>query len=208
MLYAVTDQAWTSQNTLAEQVEQAILGGATFIQLREKNLCDDELLAKAKQLKAVTDQYKVPFVINDHIDIAIQMNADGVHIGQDDTPVSVAREKIGMEKILGVSARNVQEAVQAERDGADYLGVGAVFSTSTKEDAKSVSLETLKEICETVSIPVIAIGGINETNISTLAGSGIVGVAVVSAIFSKANIKEATRELLTLTNEMVKQVNI
>lgn len=203
LLYAVTDRTWLDEQTLAKQVEQAIQGGATFIQLREKNLAYDEFLQEAKQLKKITDAYQVPFVINDQIEVALACDADGIHIGQDDLPVAMARKRIGNHKILGVSAQTVEQAIQAEQDGADYLGVGAVFTTSTKLDADTLSLDTLQAICTQVSIPVVAIGGIHAQNLLQLKGTGVDGVAVVSAIFAQKNLTEASRELLALAKQII-----
>ncbi|MGN1385844.1 MAG: thiamine phosphate synthase [Bacillus sp. (in: firmicutes)] len=203
LVYAVTDRTWLNGCTVAQQVEEAIIGGATFIQLREKYLPYEEFLAEAIQVKKITDCYNIPFVINDQVDIAIACDADGVHIGQEDLPVSSVRKLIGPYKILGVSAQTVEQALEAEKAGADYLGVGAMFPTSTKQDAENVSLEILKGICEAVSIPVVAIGGITEQNVSQLSGSGIAGVAVISALFAQKDIKEATRRLAKLSKQMV-----
>lgn len=203
LLYVITDRAWLGEQTLSQQVEQALKGGATFVQLREKELPFEEFLSEAKKVKEITDAYHVPFIINDNLKVAIACDADGVHIGQDDIPVQKARNLIGEDKILGVSAQTVEQALKAEQDGADYLGVGAVFSTSTKTDAQSVSFQTLQNICKSVSIPVVAIGGINDTNILKLIGSGINGVSVISAVFAKPNITEATQRLLALSKQMV-----
>ncbi len=193
-LYAVTDRMWLGGNSLVEQVEECIRGGATFIQLREKDITFDEYVALAKEIKNVTDKYEIPFVINDDVDVAIACGADGVHVGQQDMQAADVRNKIG-DKILGISAQTVEQAELAEKIGADYIGVGAVFSTSTKLDADAVSYETLKAICDAVSIPVVAIGGITKDNIVQLKGSGANGVAVVSAIFAQDNIYEASKEL-------------
>jgi thiamine-phosphate pyrophosphorylase len=198
-LYAVTDRMWLGNNSLAEQVEECIRGGATFIQIREKDITFDEYLALANEIKKVTDKYKVPFVINDDVDVAIACEADGVHVGQRDMQAADVRNKIG-DKILGVSAQTVEQAVLAEKMGADYIGVGAVFSTTTKLDANAVSVETVKAICQAVSIPVVAIGGITKDNIVLLKGSGVDGVAVVSAIFAQDNIYEAAREMRGLSD--------
>lgn len=203
LLYAVTDRTWLGEQTLAMQVEEALKGGTTFIQLREKHLDYETFLAEANEIKALCKQYHVPFVINDNVDVAIACEADGVHIGQSDMNAGNVRAKLGDDKILGVSAQTVEQAMIAQQQGADYLGVGAVFSTSTKLDADSVSFETLKSICEAVTIPVIAIGGINESNILELSGSGIDGVAVISALFAKSDIKAAAVNLNTLTEKMV-----
>lgn len=203
LLYGVTDRTWLGEQTLAKQVEQAIQGGATFIQLREKNLAYDEFLQEAKQIKKITDAYQIPFVINDQIEVALACDADGIHIGQDDLPVAIARKRIGNHKILGVSAQTVEQAIQAEQDGADYLGVGAVFTTSTKLDADTLSLDTLQAICNCVSIPVVAIGGIHAQNLLQLKGTSVDGVAVVSAIFAQKNLTEASRELLALAKQII-----
>ena len=203
LLYAVTDRTWLGDETLYQQVEKALKGGATFIQLREKHLCDDAFLKEAVELKELCRRYHVPFVINDNVEIALKMDADGVHVGQSDMEAGNVREKLGSDKIIGVSAQTVEQAVLAEQRGADYLGVGAVFPTGSKDDADDVSHETLKAICEAVSIPVIAIGGISRNNIMELSGSGICGIAVISAIFAQPDIEAATKELRALTEEMV-----
>lgn len=203
LLYAVTDSRWANEKTLYEQVEEALKGGATFIQLREKNLNEEAFFAEALRLKELCGKYKVPFVINDRVDIAKKADADGVHVGQKDMEAENARKVLGTDKIIGVSAQTVEQAVQAERQGADYLGVGSVFSTGTKLDATHVTYDTLKEICAAVSIPVIAIGGISMENVKELSGSGICGVAVVSAIFAQKEIKKATVELRREVEKMV-----
>ena len=201
LLYAVTDRAWLNGRTLYEQVEEALQGGATFIQLREKNLDRERFMEEAVELKKLCRQYHVPFVINDDVEIAAMVDADGVHVGQSDMEAGDVRAKLGPDKILGVSAQTVEQAILAEKRGADYLGVGAVFSTGSKADADDVSHETLKAICEAVSIPVIAIGGINVNNVSQLKGTGICGIAVISAIFAQRDITAATKELKQLTAE-------
>lgn len=185
MLYGVTDRHWLNGNSLYDAVEEAINGGTTFIQLREKDdmaLSHDAFLQEAKDIQALCKAYHVPFVIDDDVALAKEINADGVHVGQSDMEAGNVRELLGPNKIIGVSAETVEEAIQAEKCGATYLGVGAIFPTNSKADAQDVSLETLHAICEAVSIPVIAIGGINSTNIHQLKGSG---VAVISAIFAK-----------------------
>lgn len=206
LVYAVTDRAWLGERELKEQVEDTIQGGATFIQLREKNMEKEQFLQEAMKIKKVTDKYHVPFVINDDVDIAIACDADGVHVGQKDMEAGKVREKLGKDKIIGVSVQTIEQAILAEKNGADYLGVGAVFPTSTKEDASEVSYSTLKNICNTVSIPVVAIGGIQVNNIINLKGSGIDGIAVVSAIFARENIIEATKELVDKTKKMINEV--
>lgn len=201
-LYVVTDRTWLGKNSLAKQVEQTINAGATFVQLREKHLTFDEFVKAAREVKEVTDKYKIPFVINDNVEVAISVNADGIHVGQSDLEAKNVRELIGENKILGVSAQTVEQALNAQESGADYIGVGAVFSTTTKDDAENVSLDILKEICNAVSIPVVAIGGISKNNILKLSGSGVDGVAVISAIFAQPDIEKATHELLELSNKM------
>lgn len=203
LLYAVTDRHWLDGETLYEQVEKALRGGVTFIQLREKELDRDAFLTEAKEIKALCKKYGVPFVINDNVDIAAEIEADGVHVGQNDMEAGDVREKLGEHKIIGVSARTVEQALEAERRGADYLGVGAVFPTNSKADAVEVGRDTLKAICRAVSIPVIAIGGIGTHNVMELAGNGICGVAAISAIFAQPDIEDAARELKALTQRMV-----
>ena len=195
LLYAVTDRHWLKDETLENQVEKALQGGATFLQLREKSLDDDIFLAEAKEIQKLCKKYQVPFVINDNVDIALAIDADGVHVGQSDMEALDVRKRLGPDKIIGVSAQNVQQALLAQKHGADYLGVGAVFPTGSKDDAEDVSFETLKAICQAVDIPVIAIGGITKENVSELKGSGICGIAVISAIFAQKDIKAATKEL-------------
>ena len=204
LLYAVTDRHWLNGATLISQVEAALKGGATFIQLREKNLDDEAFYKEALEIQKLCRNYKVPFVINDNVDIALEMDADGVHVGQSDMEADDVRAKLGPDKIIGVSAQTVEQAVLAEKRGADYLGVGAVFHTNSKADVAEVSRETLKAICDAVDIPVIAIGGISKENVSELAGTGICGIAVISAIFAEKDIKKATEKLKSLTGEMVK----
>ena len=203
-LYAVTDRAWVGQGTLGDQVEQALRGGVTCVQLREKSLGVPAILVEAEEIGALCRSYGVPFLINDRVEIALQCGADGVHVGQKDRAAREVRRLLGPNRILGVSARTVEQAVQTERDGADYLGVGAVFSTSTKADAMPVSYETLQAICRAVSIPVVAIGGIPRENLLSLAGSGVDGVALVSAIFAAPDVETASRELRALSEAMVR----
>lgn len=204
LLYAVTDRSWIGRQTLIEQVEEALKGGITFLQLREKELDYESFFKEALEMKLLCKRYHIPFVVNDNIEIAIACDADGVHVGQSDLKVEKARSKLGSGKILGVSVQTPQQAILAEEQGADYLGVGAIFSTTTKADADMVSLETLKEICNSVTIPVIAIGGIGAHNVLELSGSNIDGVAVISAIFAQADIRKATETLLRLSDRMVK----
>lgn len=200
-LYAVTDRSWLGNGTLSDAVEAALRGGATMVQLREKSLTQADFLQEAKTLAALCARFQIPFLINDNLEIALACNADGVHVGQDDMDPQKARALLGPGKILGVSAHTVQQALAAEKTGADYLGVGAVFSTATKQDAASVPLETVREICQAVSIPVVAIGGISADNILSLQNSGVVGAAVVSALFAAEDIFSAAQNLSRLTKE-------
>ena len=200
-LYAVTDRAWLGERTLAGCVEETLRGGATCLQLREKELDDAAFLEEAKELKVLCARYGVPFIVNDNVDVGILSGADGVHVGQSDANADAVRARIGQDMILGVSVQTVEQAVKAEKDGADYLGVGAMFSTGTKLDADDVSFDTLREICRAVSIPVVAIGGISLKNIGAFAGTGIDGVAVVSAIFAAEQIEDATRKLRSVVRE-------
>ena len=202
LLYAVTDRHWLNGRSLNEVVKESLDGGVTFVQLREKELDDETFLKEAKELQSLCGEYHVPFVINDNVDIAMKINADGVHVGQSDMEAGDVRSKLGPDKIIGVSAATVEQAVLAEKRGADYLGVGAVFPTGSKDDAVDVSHETLREICEAVSIPVIAIGGISQKNIHELSGSGICGVAVISAIYAADDIKKAAQELRTAAEDI------
>ena len=195
LLYAVTDRSHIGKKSLSQKVQEVIEGGATFIQLREKNLNQADLLLEAKEIQALCKKAHIPFVINDDVQLAKKIDADGVHVGQEDMEAARARELLGPDKIVGVSAQTVQQALLAEKMGADYLGVGAVFPTNSKDDAEDVSFETLKAICEAVKIPVIAIGGIHKENVLQLKGSGIVGVAVISALFSQEDSCQATQEL-------------
>lgn len=197
-LYVVTDRKILGEKDLIKSIEQAILGGATVVQLREKNISTIEFHNIAIEVKKVTSKYKVPLIINDRIDIALSSDADGLHIGQDDMPLKIAREILGKEKIIGVSVRNVNEAMIAEKDGADYLGVGAVFHTGSKSDATLVGLEELKSIKDKVKIPVVAIGGINKTNTREVMEHKADGVAVISAVFGKEDITTASKALFEI----------
>lgn len=203
LLYAVTDRHWLNGETLYSQVEKVLKGGATFIQLREKNLDEEHFLEEAKEIQKLCQKYHVPFVINDNVEIAAAIDADGVHVGQSDMEAGDVRAKLGPDKIIGVSAQTVEQALEAERRGADYLGVGAVFPTGSKDDAIEVGKETLKAICKAVSIPVIAIGGIGAHNVGELAESGICGIAVISALFAQPDIEMATKELRSRTEQML-----
>ena len=204
LLYAVTDQMWLKEGeTLTDVAESVLQNGATFLQIREKDLAEDAFEAEAERLKTLCAQHGVPFVVNDSVEIALQCDADGVHVGQSDIKGRDIRAIIGPDKILGISAGTVEEAVVAEKAGADYIGVGAVFPTDTKKNATPMTMELLKEIVSSVSIPVVAIGGISAENILQLRGSGVDGVAVVSAIFAAEDPGKATADLLKLAEEMV-----
>ena len=203
LLYAVTDRSWLNGRTLKEVVKESLDGGVTFVQLREKHLDQEHFLEEARELEELCKEYHVPFVINDNVDIAVMMDADGVHVGQSDMEAGDVRKKLGPDKIIGVSAQTVEQAVLAEKRGADYLGVGAVFPTSSKDHAEAVPFETLKAICEAVSIPVIAIGGITQGNVHELAKSGICGIAVISAIYAKEDIRKASEDLKKATEAMM-----
>lgn len=203
LLYAITDRAWTGKQSLAEQVESALKGGATCVQLREKELSDAEFLASAIELSALCKRYGVPFFVNDNVEIAIECGADGVHVGQDDMAVAQVRRRVGDAMLIGVSAHSVEEARDAVENGADCLGVGALFATNTKQGASVLPKEVLRDICAAVNVPVVAIGGIKKTNIAQLVGAGVAGVAVVSAIFGADDIESETRLLRQLSEEMV-----
>lgn len=204
LLYAVTDQSWLKENqTLFSVCEDVLSNGATFLQIREKDLDANAFEAEAAKLKKLCHRYHVPYVVNDSVEIALAIDADGIHVGQSDIMGRDIRSLIGPDKILGISAGTVEEAVAAEAAGADYIGVGAVFGTSTKRNARNLSVEKLQEICRAVSIPVVAIGGIHAGNLLELSGSGVDGVAVVSAIFAAADPGKATTQLLELAKEMV-----
>lgn len=204
LLYAVTDRSWLNGETLYAQVEKALKGGVTFVQLREKALDEQAFLEEAKEIQKLCAKYHVPFVINDNVEIAAQIGADGVHVGQSDMEAGDVREKLGPDRIIGVSAQTVEQAVRAQERGADYLGVGAVFPTGSKADAVEVSHETVRAITEAVDIPVIAIGGITKDNVSELSGTGICGIAVISAIFAQEDIEGAARVLKERTEAAVK----
>ena len=202
-LYAITDSHWLNGRTLYSVVKESLEGGVTFLQLREKELDEEHFLEEARELQKLCREYQVPFVINDNVDIAAAINADGVHVGQSDMEAGDVRAKLGPDKIIGVTAKTVEQAVLAQERGADYLGVGAVFHTDSKADAKEISFDTLKDICRAVSIPVIAIGGITEENVRELEGSGICGIAVISAIYAQSDINKAAESLKNETCRML-----
>ena len=195
-LYLCTDRGLMSTDTLEKAVEEAILGGVTMVQLREKDCSSKEFYETALRIKEITDAYEVPLLINDRVDIALAVDADGVHIGQSDLPVKIARKILGKDKIIGVSARNVAQALEAEQNGADYLGVGAMYATGTKKDAKVTSREELLKIRQVVKIPIVVIGGINQKTLSNFKGIGINGLAVVSAVIAAKDIKAAAAEMV------------
>lgn len=203
-LYAVTDRGWLKEGeTLKEKVEEAIEGGVTFVQLREKNMDPKDFFDEAVEIKEVCQKKSIPFVIDDDVELAKKVGADGVHVGQSDMELENARKILGPDAIIGVSAQNVYQALEAEKNGADYLGVGAVFPTSSKDDAVEVTHDTLQEIATAVKIPVIAIGGISSENLTKLKGRGIVGIAVISAIFGQENVKEAAEKLDGILDEIL-----
>lgn len=202
-LYAVTDRAWTGNKTLYEQIKEALENGVTCVQLREKNLDEASFIEEAKKISVLCRQYNTPFIVNDNVNVAIASNADGIHIGQEDMGLKDVREIVGENMIIGISAHTVEEAKFAQENGADYIGIGAVFETSTKNDVDVIPYEKVKSICDAVDIPKVAIGGINAENILKLKGSGIDGVAVVSAIFGAKDIGKATKELYTLVNKLI-----
>lgn len=203
LVYAVTDRAWLSGRTLAECVQQAVDGGATFVQLREKDASHEEIVELAHELIPICREAGVPFVIDDEVDIALEVGADGVHVGQDDMACENARAILGPDAIVGVSAQTVEQALAAQKAGADYLGVGALIPTPTKPDAVDVTFDELRAICDAVDIPVVGIGGLNKSTVVQLIGSGVDGAAVVSAIFAADDCNSAARELRTLMEEIV-----
>ena len=203
LLYAVTDRMWTGKQTLMEQVEDALKGGATCVQLREKELDEDAFLQEALEMKALCEKYHVPFFVNDNVEIAVKCKADGIHVGQSDMATAKVRQTVGEDMMIGVSVHSVEEALEAVRNGADCLGVGAMFSTSTKANADVLTKEVLKEICDAVDVPVVAIGGISKENMKELSGTGVDGVALVSAIFAAEDIEQECRVLRQLAEEMV-----
>lgn len=203
-LYAVTDRAWVGGQTLYQQVESALKGGVTCVQLREKELDEEAFLKEAFELHDLCKKYNVPFFINDNVDIAIRCHAEGIHVGQDDMAAAQVRRRVGEDMMIGVSAHNVQEALDAVAHGADYLGVGAVFATHTKTDVSEMPRQTLLDICNAVDVPVVAIGGIHKENILQLKGTGVDGVALVSAIFAAKDIEAECRELRALSEQIIK----
>lgn len=204
LLYAVTDQAWVGRQTLLEQIEDALRGGATCVQLREKSLEKEAFAAEAQAVLALCRRYGAPLIINDRVDVALESGADGVHVGIEDAPVAEIRQKTGPDFIIGATAKTVEQARAAEAAGADYLGVGAVFPSPTKRNAIRITAEELRAICASVSIPAVAIGGITRENMGELRGCGMAGIAVVSALFSAADIRAAARELRAAAADLIR----
>ncbi|WP_270526201.1 thiamine phosphate synthase [Longibaculum muris] len=202
-LYLVTDRHWLKAHSLYEDVKAAINGGVTCVQLREKHLNHQLFVQEAKELKELCNQNQIPLIINDDVEVMLEVDADGIHVGQNDMQAQDVRKLIGSDKVLGVSVQTVEQAITAQNAGADYLGVGAVFPTGTKDDAIEVDLATLQDICQHVDIPIVAIGGINQENLLQLKGSGIDGIAVVSAIMAAEDIIEATKQLKEKTKELL-----
>ena len=203
LLYGITDRYWLDGRNLADDVELALKGGTTMLQLREKNLDEENFYKEAVEIKSLCERYKIPFIINDNVQLAVKVGADGVHVGQNDMVAQDVRALIGPDKILGVSTQTVEEAILAEKMGADYLGVGAVFPTGSKDDCWVLSHELCRDICSAVKIPVVAIGGITKDNIKMLKGLGFAGISVISAIFAQKNIEEACRTLHAETSAML-----
>ncbi len=202
LLYAITDRNLLKGRSLEASVDAALQGGVTMLQLREKNLGKEELIKEALEIKDICIKHRVPLIINDNVDVCLQADADGVHLGQSDGSIVEARKILGKRKIIGATAHNVEEAVRACREGADYLGVGAAFGSKTKLDARPIDVNEYQNICAAVDIPVVAIGGINDQNIQKLDGSGISGVAVISGIFGKTNIRQAASDLFDISTDM------
>ena len=203
LLYAVTDRAWVGRQTLEEQLEDALRGGVTLVQLREKHLPEQEFLREALLVKTLCHRYGVPLLINDNVEVALRSGADGVHVGLEDAPVAELRRRVGPDFIIGATAKTVEQACLAEEAGADYLGVGAVFPSPTKQNARRITKEDLREICGRVSIPAVAIGGIDGTNLPSLSGCGMAGFALVSAIFGAEDVQAAARTLRELAQAAV-----
>lgn len=204
LLYAVTDRTWVGKQTFYEQVEDALNGGVTLLQLREKEMDEATFVEEALKVREICQRYQVPLIINDNVNVALKCGADGVHVGIEDTPVAEIRKKAGSDFIIGATAKTVEQARRAEREGADYLGVGAVFPSSTKENALRITTGQLKEICSSVSIPAVAIGGLNFENMEVLTGSGIHGVALVSAIFAAEDIKMTAEQYKKKVKMLIK----
>lgn len=202
LLYGITDRTWLNSRTLEDVVEQSLMGGVDIIQLREKNIDFNTFLNSAIKIKKLTEKYQVPLIINDNIEVCIKSNADGVHLGQSDTPLVEARKILGDNKIIGVTAKTIEQAQQAEINGADYIGVGAMFGSTTKKDAIPLTFQQLADIRKSVTIPIVAIGGINAENIHQFKGTSIDGIAVVSAIFGQKDIKSVTEILINKVSKL------
>ena len=202
-LYVITDRSWIGYRSMSEEVEKTLKAGATCLQIREKNISYDEYVSKSIELRKICNKYNVPFIVNDNIEVALASGADGVHVGQNDILNKNVRSIIGSDKILGISVNSIELAIAAEKAGADYIGVGSIQLSPTKGESKILSTEYVNEICNSVSIPVVAIGGINEQNIPILKGIGIAGVAVISAVFGKEDVAEATYKLRKLVDEYI-----
>ncbi len=205
LLYAVTDRAWVGRQTLLEQIEDALRGGVTLVQLREKDLPQPDFIREAAQATALCHRYGVPLIVNDSLEVALKSGADGVHVGIEDQPVAEIRRRVGKDWIIGATAKTVEQARAAQAAGADYLGVGAVFPSPTKKNAIRITTQQLREICSSVAIPCVAIGGISRENLPTLAGGGMAGFALVSAIFSQPDIAAACRDLKSLAEQTVRE---
>ena len=205
LLYAVTDRAWVGRQTLLEQIEDALRGGVTLVQLREKDLPQPYFIREAAQATALCHRYGVPLIVNDSLEVALESGADGVHVGIEDQPVAEIRRRVGKDWIIGATAKTVEQARAAQAAGADYLGVGAVFPSPTKKNAIRITTQQLREICSSVAIPCVAIGGISRENLPTLAGGGMAGFALVSAIFSQPDIAAACRDLKSLAEQTVRE---
>lgn len=205
LLYAVTDRAWVGRQTLLEQIEDALRGGVTLVQLREKDLPQPDFIREAAQATALCHRYGIPLIVNDSLEVALESGADGVHVGIEDQPVAEIRRRVGKDWIIGATAKTVEQARAAQAAGADYLGVGAVFPSPTKKNAIRITTQQLREICSSVAIPCVAIGGISRENLPTLAGGGMAGFALVSAIFSQPDIAAACRDLKSLAEQTVRE---
>lgn len=203
LLYGITDRSWLNERTLSEVVKESLEGGVTILQLREKDIDEKFFVEEAKELKTLCGQYNVPLIINDNVEIAKKIDADGVHLGQGDMDIEEARKILGPEKIIGITAKTIEQAKEAQMKGADYLGSGAIYTSGTKQNAKRLSVEELKSICASVEIPVVAIGGLTYENIDVLKDSGISGIAVVSAIYASTDIKTDTIKLKEKTRKMI-----
>ncbi|HAV89776.1 thiamine phosphate synthase [uncultured Eubacterium sp.] len=203
LLYGITDRSWLNGRTLSEVVKESLEGGVTILQIREKDIDEKNFLEEAKEIKKICEKFNVPLIINDNVEIAKMVDADGVHLGQDDMDIEEARKILGSEKIIGITAKTIEQAKEAQMKGADYLGSGAIYTSGTKQNAKRLTVENLKAICASVEIPVVAIGGLTYDNIDVLKDSGISGIAVVSAIYASTDIKTDTIKLKEKTRNLI-----